>query len=136
MKSDEKKNHCQGRRKDGKPCRAAATSGGLCFFHANPNKASELGRIGGRRNGHSGVVDSDPLPAVYTAKAVQDTIARLLSDVHAGKIHPSVAAAMATLLNLQLRAIEATDHEGQIAKLQRQLAETHENSGITEAGIP
>ena len=39
---------CQGRTKSGKPCRAAATAGGLCFFHANPNKASELGRIGGR----------------------------------------------------------------------------------------
>ena len=43
---------------------------------------------------------------------------------------------MTPLLSLQLRAIEATDHEGQIAKLQRQLAETHENSEITEAGVP
>lgn len=92
--------------------------------------------IGGRRNDHSGVVDSDPLPAVYTARAVQDTIARLLNDLHAGKIHPNVAGTMATLLNLQPRAIEATDQEGQIAKLQRQLAETHENSEITEAGVP
>jgi hypothetical protein len=25
--------------------------GGLCFFHANPNKAVELGRIGGKKNG-------------------------------------------------------------------------------------
>jgi hypothetical protein len=81
------------------------------------------------------VVDSDPLPAVYTARAVQDTIARLLNDLHAGKIHPSVAGTMASLLNLQLRAIEATDHEEQIAKLQRQLAETHENSEIKEAGV-
>ena len=32
-------------------------------------------------------------------------------------------------------SIEATDHEGQIAKLQRQLAETHENSEIKEAGV-
>ena len=68
MKSGGKKNRCHGRTKDGKPCRAAATAGGLCFFHANPNKASELGRIGGRRNGHTGVVESDPLPAVDTAK--------------------------------------------------------------------
>ena len=112
-----KRQSLQGQNKSGKRCRAAATAGGLCFFHANPNKASELGRIGGRRNGHSAVVDSDPLPAVYTARAVQGTIARLLNDLLAGKIHPSVAGTMASLLNLQLRAIEATDHEVQIAKL-------------------
>jgi len=28
----------------------AATAGGLCFLHANPNKASELGWIGGRHD--------------------------------------------------------------------------------------
>jgi len=45
---------CQGQTKAGKPCRAAATSGGLCYFHANPNKAAELGRIGGRNKDSSG----------------------------------------------------------------------------------
>jgi hypothetical protein len=38
---------CKGQTKSGNPCRAAAIAGGLCFFHANPNKTSELGRIGG-----------------------------------------------------------------------------------------
>lgn len=38
---------CKAQAKSGKRCGAAATAGGLCFFHANPNKASELGRIGG-----------------------------------------------------------------------------------------
>ena len=33
---------CKGQNKRGEPCGAAATTGGLCFFHANPNKASEL----------------------------------------------------------------------------------------------
>jgi hypothetical protein len=133
MKSDGKKNRCQTWTKEGKPCRAAATAGGLCFFHANPNKASELGRIGGKRNGHAAVADGDPLPSVYTASTVQDTIARLLNDLHSGKIHPSVATPMATLLNLQMRAIEATDHERKITELQRQLAETQEKSEFKDA---
>jgi len=135
MKSDGKKNRCQSQTKAGKPCLAAPTAGGLCFFHANPNKASELGRIGGRRNGRTAVGIGDPLPAVYTASAVQDTIARLLNDVHSGKIHPSVAGAMTMLLNLQLRAIQATDHEGKIAELQRQLAEIQEKSEFKDAGL-
>ncbi|MGO8807844.1 MAG: DUF5763 domain-containing protein [Candidatus Sulfotelmatobacter sp.] len=32
------KSCCQALTKSGKPCQAAATSGGLCFFHANPCK--------------------------------------------------------------------------------------------------
>jgi len=40
------KNSCRAKTKNGKPCQAAATEGGLCFFHANPKKASELGQIG------------------------------------------------------------------------------------------
>jgi hypothetical protein len=44
---------CKAQAKSGKPCRAAATAGGLCFFHANPDKASELGRIGGRNKRHA-----------------------------------------------------------------------------------
>lgn len=40
---------CKATAKTGKRCGAAATEGGLCFFHANPDKAAELGRIGGRK---------------------------------------------------------------------------------------
>jgi hypothetical protein len=42
MISKNKNTRCSGRTQKGEPCRAAATPGGLCFFHANPNKASEL----------------------------------------------------------------------------------------------
>jgi len=52
---------CKALTKKGQPCRAAATAGGLCFFHANPNKASELGRIGGRSNGKFLANNSEPL---------------------------------------------------------------------------
>lgn len=135
MKRDGRKNRCQSRTKAGKLCSAAATAGGLCFFHANPNKASELGRIGGRLNRRIATASVDPLPPVNTASAVQDTIARLLLDVHSGKIRPSVAGAMTMLLNLQLRAIQATDHEGKIAELQRQLAETQEKSEFKDSGL-
>ena len=127
MKNDVTKNRCQGRTKAGKRCHAAATLGGLCFFHANPNKASELGRIGGRSKRHSPEC-SDPLPALDTATAVREAAARFIADLYSGKLHPSVAGGLATLLNLQLRAIESTDLEGKIAKLQRILAETEDKS--------
>jgi len=95
----------------------------LCFFHANPNKASELGRIGGRSKHNSAAEDGDPLPTVDNAVAVRNVVARLIAEIHAGKVHPRVAAGLAPLLNLQLRAIETADLELRIVKVEKTLAE-------------
>jgi hypothetical protein len=110
-------------KKTGKRCRAAATEGGLCFFHANPNKASELGRIGGRSKHHAATESADPLPALDTAIAVRDTLARLIPDALSGKLPPRIAVGLAPLLNLQLRAIEKTDLEQRIADLEKRFAD-------------
>ena len=53
--------------------------------------------------------------------AVRDAVKQLISDVYAGKLHPRTAAGLAPLLQLQLRAIEKTDFEQRIAKLEKQL---------------
>jgi hypothetical protein len=113
---------CKSLAKSGKRCRAAATEGGLCFFHANPNKASELGRIGGRSKRFSVAEVSDPLPTLDNATAVRDTVARLINDVYAGKLNPRIAAGLAPLMNLQLRAIETTDLERRMARIEKLLA--------------
>ena len=63
--------------------RAAATDGGLCFFHANPNKVSELGRIGGRSKHKRAAENCDPLPTVDNAVAVRDTVADRIRAVPA-----------------------------------------------------
>ena len=113
---------CQSMTKSGKPCRAAATEGGLCFFHANPNKAVELGRIGGKKNGLLRV-GLDPLPNLDNAMAIRDTVARLLSDVYSGKLHPRIAAGLAPLMHLQLRVLEKTEIEKRLGKLERLMRE-------------
>lgn len=114
---------CKAKAKSGQPCRAAATDGGLCFFHANPSKASELGRIGGRSNRRAAGENADPLPTQDNARAVRDTVDRLIADVYAGKLQPRIAAALGPLLNLQMRAIETTDLERRLAKLEKLSAE-------------
>jgi hypothetical protein len=111
---------CQALTTKGKPCRAAATEGGLCFFHANPNKAVELGRSGGKKNGQIRV-GLDPLPNLDNAMAIRDTVARLISDVYAGKLHPRISAGLAPLMHLQLRVLEKTEVEKRLAKVERQL---------------
>jgi hypothetical protein len=111
------------------PSQAAATAGGLCFFHANPNKAAELGRIGGRNNRHVVGGTLDALPTLDNAIAVRDAVAWLIAYVYAGMIHRRIAAGLAPLLNLQLRAIETanavdpTNLEKRVAELTKLVAE-------------
>ena len=120
MPANHKARRCKATTQLGKPCRAAATEGGLCFFHANPDKASELGRIGGRSNRHVRVGENaDPRQTLDTALAVRETVAQLIADVLAGRIPPRIAAGLAPLLNLQLQAIKTTDLEQRVARLEK-----------------
>jgi hypothetical protein len=128
---------CQGQTKSGNPCRAAATAGGLCFFHANPRKAAELGRIGGRKKSRPPSEAPDPLPRLDKVSAVRDAVEKLIADVYAGKLHPRVAAGLAPLLNLQLRAVGVTDLEQRLEKVEKLLARTESdvlNRGRNSSG--
>ena len=116
----DEEHYCKSKTKSGKPCRAAASEGGLCFFHGNPNKASELGRIGGRNNRHLLAIEiSDPLPKLENGTDLRDLIARLIREVYSGKLPPRIATGLAPLMSLQLRALEATDLERRLAKLEK-----------------
>jgi hypothetical protein len=99
----------------------------LCYFHANPKKASELGRIGGRSKRPTVPENAEPLPTLNSAVAVRNTVDRLIADVYAGKLHPRIAGGLA-LLQLQLRALDATDVEQRIAKLERLTARREQRS--------
>lgn len=103
-------------------------AGGLCFFHANPNKAAELGRIGGRKNRHAAAGGADPLPTLDTAIAVRDNLARWAAELYSGKLSPGTARGLASLLTLQLRAIEVADHEQRLAKLEMLLAKARDDA--------
>jgi len=118
---------CKALTKSGKRCQARATPGGLCFFHANPNKASELGQKGGvNSRKRVAAENADPLPKLETATAMRDAAAQLIADVYAGKIHPRIAVSLAPLLNFQLRAIESSNLEARLARVETQLVETRE----------
>jgi uncharacterized small protein (DUF1192 family) len=69
------------------------------------------------------------LPKLDKVIAVQDAVEKLISDVNTGKLHPRVAAGLAPLLNLQLRALEATELERRIANVQKLLARAEAKSG-------
>jgi hypothetical protein len=61
---------------------------------------------------------------IDNARAVRDTVNRLVADVYAGKVHPRIASGLAPLLILQTRAIEMTDLQRRIAELEKNLNKT------------
>jgi hypothetical protein len=109
---------------------------GLCFFHANPKKASEPGRIGGRKNRH---VPSDddlpPLPPIQNAGTLRNAVAQLVEAIYSGKFDPKVGLGLAPLLNLQLRAIESSDFEETIARLEQENAEFQGESDVPDSEV-
>jgi hypothetical protein len=119
---------CTGRTKSGQPCRAAATEGGLCFFHANPNKAVELGRLGGRKNRHHLAGPGDGLPAMNSLADVRKTIDQIIAEVHSGKLQPKIAGALVPFLALRLRVIEG-EH-------QLRIREREQLSNLTPEQLP
>jgi hypothetical protein len=66
--------------------------------------------------------------------AVRETVGRLIAAVYAGKLHPRIAAGLAALMNLQLRAIETTDLEQRMVRIEKLLAKSEaEADAGTEA---
>jgi hypothetical protein len=135
IRKKREQSRCRAKNKQGQPCGAAATPGGLCFFHSNPDKAAELGRVGGRKNGR---VPStiDAIPAATTATAVRDIVAHLIAEIYANRLHPRIAAGLGSLLNLQLRAIEQTDQEQRIAALEQWCKEEKEKEASRTVDAP
>lgn len=120
MKTKQNDNHCKGRNKNGGPCRAFATEGGLCYLHANPKKAVELGRKGGRKNRHApAAITMNPLPPLTTATNVRDSVAGLIDDVRSGRVPQKTASVLTPMLNLLLKAIETSDLEQRIEALEK-----------------
>ena len=126
MSVNDPSSRCKALTKLGRPCQAAATAGGLCFFHANPDKAAELGRVGGRSKHRTAGEGLATLPTLDNALAVRDAVARLVADVYAGRIPLRIATGLAPLISLQLRAIEATNFERRLAEVEKRVAKAEE----------
>jgi hypothetical protein len=61
---------------------------------------------------------------INTAMAVRKTVGRLIADLYAGKLHPRIAAGLAPLMNLQLRAIKTADLEQRMVRIENLLAKS------------
>ena len=113
---------CQGKTRTGAACRAPAGSGGLCFFHANPDSARSLGQIGGRKNRRSVGVDLQ-VPDNMTAADLRNVTAQAIRLLLSDDLRAREASALAQLCNSLYRVIQTADLDARVAKLEEQVAE-------------
>jgi len=110
---------CIAKTKQGSDCQAPAVTGTqFCAFHGDPERAAELGRIGGRRNRH--YIDAEPInitpPA--TPEDVKNLLAQAMADVLAKKMDPRVASTITSMSGSLLKAFETMDLEQRMARIE------------------
>jgi hypothetical protein len=127
---------CKGKTRTGAACRAPAGSGGLCFFHANPNSAKALGQIGGRKNRRS-LVDLE-VPDNMTAADVRNVTAQAIRLLLSGDLRAREASALAQLCNSIQRTIPTADLEARVTMLEEQVLqeESRTSSDRDSTGSP
>jgi hypothetical protein len=116
---------CAGKTKAGAGCGAAAGPGGLCFFHANPDRAKALGQIGGRKNRRSAV--DLQVPDNITAADLRNLTVHAIRLLLSGDMHAREATALSQLCNSLYRVIPTADLEARVTMLEQQVAQ--EESG-------
>jgi len=89
---------CKTKNKTGEPCRAAATKTGYCYIHSNPGIAAELGRAGGSKNRRFNVLEPRTLPSLSGASGGRNVAEQALADLYEGRLSPSAAIAVSSLL--------------------------------------
>ena len=116
---------CRGFKRNGEPCRAAATKGSkLCFFHGQPDEAARLGGIGGRKNRRAADWSGSEFAELSNAKDVRVACGKLADEVRSGIIDPKTAMAIKGLLTLQFEASKQENderYEERLATLEKQL---------------
>ena len=94
---------------------------GLCYSHANPDKASELGKRGGRAKGPTG---SAGAAAEYIARPLKsvDDVTKLLgdtiNDLRSGTIDSRLANTVGFLATGMLKALQQGDLEGRLRAME------------------
>jgi hypothetical protein len=124
-----KDSRCKAKTKAGKSCRAAATAGGLCFFHSNPNKARELGQKGGRKNRHVHPQQGLELANLRGFEGALELTEKLMKEVYSGDLAPKTASTIVSILSLRLKLKEFQEMDSRLKQLEnRQSDQTEEES--------
>jgi hypothetical protein len=118
MPQESGSNRCRALTKAGQPCTVAATASGLCYLHEDPKRAAEMGRRGGLKNRRVIPDDTTEMSPLNSANDVRAMLAQAAADLRSRKIEPRVATSLGHLANSLLKAIEVSDLERRLARLE------------------
>src|SRR5215469_10754560 len=111
---------CKAMTKAGSACAAPAIRGGgeFCSLHSDPGRAAQLGRKGGMGNRHVYESEGAHVVAPKTASDVKELLADAMAQVRAGKMDPKLGTTLGYLGTSLLKAIETSDIEQRLARLE------------------
>jgi hypothetical protein len=112
---------CRRKKRDGSDCRARALIGKeYCALHADPGRAAEIGRKGGRRRTNYAPDRLKDFAAPKDAADLRDLLAQSIVEIRAGVLDSKLANAISYLGMGFLRAVELADLEKRLVELERQ----------------
>lgn len=113
---------CSARTRLGNACKAPAVIGTrFCALHGDPERAAELGRMGGLRNRH--YFDTEPVTIAppETPEDVKNVLRQAIADVRAKKLEPRAATALTCISRVLLEAFVVTDLQKDVESLRQAL---------------
>lgn len=100
-------------------CRAnALKDSDFCLFHDDTERARELGSRGGRRRAITLPVDLKQIRPPKNAADVRSFVATCLGELRSGSLESGVGRTLFYGLTVLLRAIELSDHEVRLQRLE------------------
>jgi hypothetical protein len=94
---------------------------GFCHFHENPNRAAQLGRLGGQNNRREKGSSAHAFPKMAGCESALEILQGIFEASRAGSMRPAVANILLKVINLHTEVWAKTRVEQQIAELQKQL---------------
>ena len=112
---------CKAITRAGLPCPAAAGANGLCYFHANPQRAQKLGQMGGWKNRRRPAVELQ-IPYNLSASDLGRVVVESMRLVVSGDLEPRAAAAIVQLGRLRLQILQGIEMDARLSTLENQVA--------------
>ena len=123
--TDDQKETCVSKTKsNGRRCQAMAMDGSpYCFFHdpATETARKAAQRQGGQANGPAELpADAADVP-LHSGKDVSAFLAETINQVRKGQLSPKIASTVGYLTGLLIKALETSDIEERLARVEQAL---------------
>ena len=125
---------CRAKTKAGRQCAAPAVRDGIyCALHADPDGAAQLGRKGGTKNRKTYEANEWEGSAPRNACDVKNLLAEAMAEIRAGRMDPKLGTTLGYLGTSLLKAIETSDIEERLEKLEHGLKKPTQEAGRNRA---